>query len=658
MAKKSPGLVIEPLPQTSAPDRTKALPKPENPFQTDDGVSLLGSKPADKSANAARGIMDPSYTAAAPTKCCQEKAADSSKSEEHSRLQPSNCSDSPSTISGQIDTPTRSSPYGEESLGAALEEAGYQRSSIPPATSPFKVKDSDLARWYNVYDYMRIQDQVQDLREQRKERKLADFIGVTSEHLPSPSPCTPTGGQKRPPNGIEDRSSIKGYENSVQKAATALLYAKAERGEREPGTSLEDNTIWKGRHLLDISPSKQSGMRDENKWKRMASDYCDKVYSMCQTAPTTPTHQSRQHKPHHSFSSSETTLRQEERLDLRSPGGKSRPGSTSTLKPESVLKTPDSAARSGKFAGLSEEFNRKINDRSTSLVGQNPTSTPPQAVSSLTVSGEREKKIPFSPSARQGRGSFVQQPSTLASMKTELAPKTELIKSGEKIPSEPASNENEIARSSRESHDDGADVFSSTSLNPEGSENQLLSKMIQSLAVSEPIKQSETTEYHDSATQTVKKSAQPTHCRITLGLGDILTGQRGYQDGANVKMSQQASDELQNGLATTAVPAAPAPTPSTFVSSSDTSEFTQENRDDVDFPVLSRGGNRSVKGGKSVSPTRGGYAAAASKAKAKDKQHENKPSGNATAGDAWVVADEEEWGFKGSKTGKKRQRTF
>ena len=98
------------------------------------------------------------------------------------------------------------------------------------------------------------------------------------------------------------------------------------------------------------------------------------------------------------------------------------------------------------------------------------------------------------------------------------------------------------------------------------------------------------------------------------------------------------------------------PTPKTFAFGSETSSFAREDQDDAEYPVLPRGGSLSTKGGKSRSPTRGGYAAAAKKkVAATEEKQERKQEGKSKCSDGWAVAASEAWGI-GRGDGKRTQK--
>ena len=88
------------------------------------------------------------------------------------------------------------------------------------------------------------------------------------------------------------------------------------------------------------------------------------------------------------------------------------------------------------------------------------------------------------------------------------------------------------------------------------------------------------------------------------------------------------------------------------------SAMVEDHRSELEYPSLSRGrgssrggSSRSIKGGKSGSPTRGDYAAVAKKTVVKEEKEKVKKDN-----DGWAVAAEEAWGFKGGNGQKKPRR--
>ena len=97
------------------------------------------------------------------------------------------------------------------------------------------------------------------------------------------------------------------------------------------------------------------------------------------------------------------------------------------------------------------------------------------------------------------------------------------------------------------------------------------------------------------------------------------------------------------------------PTPTTFGFGSESDVFIKnDDQDDSEYPVLPRGSGHSLKGGKSRSPTRGGYAAAAKKkVVAKAKNQGTKETKEKKRSDGWSVGNEETWGSGRRNSNKK-----
>ena len=101
-------------------------------------------------------------------------------------------------------------------------------------------------------------------------------------------------------------------------------------------------------------------------------------------------------------------------------------------------------------------------------------------------------------------------------------------------------------------------------------------------------------------------------------------------------------------------------TPTTFYFGSEGSAIVTGDDSEIDFPVLPRGHNRSLKGGKSTSPTRGGYAAVLA-AKRKEVAKTGKQMGTqpkkVSNGDGWVVTGDEAWGSGRRNSSTKRKES-
>ena len=114
----------------------------------------------------------------------------------------------------------------------------------------------------------------------------------------------------------------------------------------------------------------------------------------------------------------------------------------------------------------------------------------------------------------------------------------------------------------------------------------------------------------------------------------------------SVDLSEKATQKVESS------------TPATFIFGSDGSATAKGNDSEAEYPGLPRGHNRSLKGGKSTSPTRGGYAAvlaAKRKEEAKGGKQMAKHTKKISSGDGWVVTGDKAWGSGRSSSTNRKQ---
>lgn len=196
-----------------------------------------------------------------------------------------------------------------QDLKEAMVEAGYCTAQPPSSATHFPVTDPTLARLVGMFEqeaqdeYAATQDDRIQFSEKGKtfvmnkagmteateEKALLERAAAAKRLEEGSAPRTPTKNVNVKGNAVGEGSPVAALCARIEMIGLQNIAAKARRGERKLGDSLEDRRAKEARDLVDKSPKHDSSDQNSKKWVKQAEQYIESNTTPDIPLPLTPT---------------------------------------------------------------------------------------------------------------------------------------------------------------------------------------------------------------------------------------------------------------------------------------------------------------------------------------------------------------------------------
>ena len=216
-------------------------------------------------------------------------------------------------------------------LRNTLRDCGYLDGEGPSSARHFPVQDEALARLEGMIEEDRLKSEytantpgqvVEVISNEEQQRRLQQAMKDANDRVQqieeNPEVCDKTnklgsqlfrtlGGigfdpsQRTMPKTPDKKNAkdgqskiwpVKQLEDRLHQIAAEKLLVKLDRGDLNPGNSVEDNQIREAREIIDSSP-RTDKYTDKNLWERRAVEYIEENVSPVYSAHSTPTRASK-----------------------------------------------------------------------------------------------------------------------------------------------------------------------------------------------------------------------------------------------------------------------------------------------------------------------------------------------------------------------------
>ena len=216
-------------------------------------------------------------------------------------------------------------------LRNTLRECGYLDGEGPSSARHFPVRDEALARLEGMMEEDRLKSEhtahtpgqiVEVISAQEQERRMQQAMKDANDRVqqieenpelcdrtneigsqmfralggigfdPSRQAMPKTPDKKQVKEGQSGIWPVEHLEDRLHKIAAEKLLVKMDRGDRNPGHSIEDDQIRGAREIIDCSP-RTDKYTDKNLWEKKALEYIEENASPVYSAPSTPTRASK-----------------------------------------------------------------------------------------------------------------------------------------------------------------------------------------------------------------------------------------------------------------------------------------------------------------------------------------------------------------------------